>query len=180
MIPARIPATAAMDDHGTSKTQRKKEMHALQDLGAELVALSGDRLACLDLPEPLLAAVHEARRLRGHEARRRQLQYIGRLMRDVDPAPIHARVAAWQGASRAHSAWLHELERWRERLLGDADAMSELAALHPGADLQHLRTVVRNARLEAQAAKPPKHFRALFQALKEIIAEPRFEEAEGG
>lgn len=169
-----------MDDGATSKTRRKKAMHALQDLGAELVTLSGGRLASLDLPEPLLAAVQEAQRLKAHEARRRQLQYIGRLMRDVNPAPIRARIAAWQGASRAHSAWLHELERWRERLIGDPGTLPELAVLYPGADLQHLRTVLRNARLEAQTDGPPKHFRALFQALKEIIPEPGLEDTEGG
>jgi ribosome-associated protein len=167
-----------MEERGASKTQRKKEMHALQDLGAELVVLSETRLACLDLPEALLAAVREARQLKAHEARRRQLQFIGRLMRDVNPAPIRARIAAWQGTSRAHAAWLHEVEAWRERLLGDPDALSELATLHPGADLQHLRTVIRNARQETQAGKPPRHFRALFQALKALIAEPVLDEAE--
>jgi len=169
-----------MEDGGSSKTQRKKAMHALQDLGTELVALNGQRLGSLALPEPLLEAVQDAQRLKGHEARRRQIQYIGRLMRDVDPAPIRERIAAWQGVSRTHSAWLHDLERWRERLLGDPDALFELAGLHPGADLQHLRTVIRNARLEAEACKPPKHFRTLFQALKELIPEPSLDEADRG
>lgn len=161
-----------MENGLPSKTQRKKEMHALQDLGSELLTLSSERLASLDLPEPLRAAVNEAHRLKGFGARRRQLQYIGRLMREVDPVPIQARLAAWDGTSRAHSAWLHEVERWRERLLADPDALADFAAERPGADLQQLHTLIRSARLEVDGGKPPKHFRALFQALKSIIPEP--------
>jgi ribosome-associated protein len=161
-----------MENGFVSKTRRKKEMHALQDLGLELVALNDERLASLDLPEQLRQAVQEARRLRGFEARRRQLQYIGRLMREVDPDPIRARFAAWEGTSRAHAIWLHDLERWRERLLADPDALFDLAAHYPGADLQHLRTLVRGARMEEQARKPPRHFRALFRALKTLMTEP--------
>lgn len=161
-----------MADEVISKTRRKQAMHALQDLGAELVALSSERLASLELPEALREAVDEARRIKGFEARRRQLQYIGRLMREVDPAPIRARITAWEGNSRLHAAWLHDLERWRERLLADIEALSELARTCPQADLQHLRSLVRNARAEAAAGKPPRHYRALFQALKELMPEP--------
>lgn len=163
-----------MADDAISKTQRKRAMHALQDLGEALVALSDERLAALDLPEPLRDAVDEARRLKGFEARRRQVQYIGRLMREVDPAPIRARIETWEGNSRAHAAWLHDVERWRERLLADADALTELAGACPNADLQQLRTLVRNARAESAAGKPPRHYRALFRALKELLPEPGF------
>jgi len=79
-----------------SKTQRKHEMHALQALGVDLVALDPARLASLALPEPLVDAIATARTLARHEARRRQMQYIGRLMRDVDPEPIRAALAAWK------------------------------------------------------------------------------------
>jgi ribosome-associated protein len=173
MIPAAFPPTEAMADQAISKTQRKRAMHALQDLGEALVALGREQLAALDLPEALREAVEEAKRLKGFEARRRQLQYIGRLMRDIDPAPIRAQLDAWEGNSRLHAAWLHDLERWRERLLADVEALTELARLCPSADLQHLRTLVRNARAEAAAGKPPRHYRALFRALKELLPEPR-------
>ena len=169
-----------MAEEVISKTQRKRAMHALQDLGEALVALNGERLAALDLPEPLREAVHEAKRLKGFEAKRRQVQYIGRLMRDVDPGPIRARIDAWEGTSRLHAAWLHDLERWRERLLADAEAVTELARTCPAADLQHLHTLVRNARSEAAAGKPPRHYRALFQALKELLPEPGPDEAASG
>jgi len=161
-----------MEDGLVSKTQRKKEMHALQDLGSELLNLNTDRLAELDLPEALQQAVEEAHRLKGFAARRRQLQYIGRLMRNVNPAPIRERLAVWEGTSRARAAWMHDLERWRERLIADPDTLTDLAALHPRTDVQHLHALIRNARAEAQTGKPPKHFRALFQVLKAIIPEP--------
>jgi len=169
-----------MQDEFISKTRRKREMHALQDLGVMLATLNEDQLASLELPEPLLEAVREARRLKRFEARRRQLQYIGRLMRDVDPAPIRARIEAWRGNSRRHAAWLHDLERWRERLLVDPEAMAELGRMCPGADLQHLRQLVRNARSEAELQTPPRHYRALFQLLKELLPEPAPESAAGG
>jgi ribosome-associated protein len=151
-------------------------MHALQHLGEALVALNGERLAALDLPESLREAVDQARRLKGFEERRRQMQYIGRLMRDVDPMPIRARLDAWEGNSRLHAAWLHDLERWRERLLADDDAVTELARTCPGVDLQHLRNLVRNARAESASGKPPRHYRALFRVLKELLPEPGYDE----
>lgn len=155
-----------------SKTRLKREMEALQDLGATLVALDPPRLRELDLPERLADAIALARGITKHEARRRQMQYVGRLMREVDPAPIRARIDAWEGNSRAHAAWLHDLERWRERLLTDGQTLTELAQKFPGADLQHLHTLVRNAREDAASGKPPKHYRALFRALKELMPEP--------
>jgi ribosome-associated protein len=169
-----------MADEVISKTRRKRAMHALQDLGEALVELNAERLAALDLPEPLREAVDEARRLKAFEARRRQMQYIGRLMRDVDPGPIRARIDAWEGNSRLHTAWLHDLERWRERLLADVDALAELARTYPGADLQHLHNLVRNARAESAAGKPPRHYRSLFRALKELLPEPGVDAAPRG
>jgi ribosome-associated protein len=172
MIPAAFRRTEVVTDEEISKTRRKQVMHALQDLGEALVELSNERLAALDLPEPLDAAVREAKRLKSFGARRRQAQYIGRLMRDIDPAPIRARIETWAGNSRAHAAWLHEVERWRERLLSDAQAMTELARAYPGADLQHLRGLVRSARDEVASGKAPRHYRALFRALKSLMPEP--------
>lgn len=155
-----------------SKTRRKQEMRALQDVGEKLVALNSGQLAQLELPEELHAAVTEAKRMRAHEALRRQMQYIGKLMRAVDPAPIVDKLNGWQGTSRQHSAWLHLIERWRERLLQSEDAFADLTRDHPGADLNRLRTLVRNAHKERLANKPPKSFRALFQELRELIPEP--------
>lgn len=160
----------AIDDR-PSKSQVKRDMLALQTLGEELVALSDERLASLDLPEELRDAVREAKRISKHGAQRRQLQYVGRIMREVDPAPIRAQLDALEGHSRAHAAWLHRLERWRERLLADDDALTELLAAHPGADVPKLRALIRNAQREQAQGKPPKSFRELFQVLRELMPE---------
>ncbi|HET9700526.1 MAG TPA: ribosome biogenesis factor YjgA [Burkholderiales bacterium] len=161
-----------MDEQTPSKTQRKRQMEALQDLGERLVALNKERLAQMDLPDSLRAAVEEARRIRSHGALRRQMQYIGKLMRSVDAEPIRARFAAWDGNSREHAAWLHRLERLREGLVADERAADEVAREFAGADLQRLRSLARSARKEAAEGRPPRSYRALFDALKEIIPPP--------
>ena len=159
-----------MSDELPSKTQRKKDMHALQDLGAELVALTDQQLASIDLPERLHDAVQDARRMTKFEAKRRQMQYIGRLMREVDAAPIRAQLAEVEGHSAQANARHRRLEAWRERLVGDDGALTAFAAEHPGADLQLLRTLIRNARKESAEGKPPRAYRELFRVLKEIAA----------
>jgi ribosome-associated protein len=155
-----------MTDEILSKTKRKQQMHELQALGASLVELSESLLGDMRLDEALLRAVLEAKRIRSHEARRRQMQYIGRLMRDVDPEPIRARIAELEGTSAQATAQHRRLEALRARLLEDDEALTEFAAAHPGADLQALRAVVRNARREAKEGKPPRAYRELFRLLK--------------
>lgn len=153
-----------------SKTQVKKQMHDLQELGAELVALGKDQLAQLDLPEKLLDAIREMHRINKFGAQRRQLQYIGRLMRDIeDTAPIVAKLNAWKGVSQQHTVHLHLLERWRDRLIDEEDALTDLLAVHPEIDAQRLRSLIRNARKEKLAGKPPKSYREIFQVLREAI-----------
>jgi ribosome-associated protein len=160
-----------MSEERPSKTQRKKHMHDLQDLGAELVELNEQQLASIELPERLLDAVKEARGMTKFEARRRQLQYIGKLMREVDPEPIRRRLDAWKSTSRAHTARLHLIERWRTRLLDDEDAMAELLSEYSKADAARLRTLVRNAHREHEAQRAPRSYRALFHLLSEIISD---------
>lgn len=157
------------DEEFVSKTQRKQAMHALQDLGQALVKLSPQQLAQLHLPDALADAVNEAKRLKKHEAIRRQMQYIGRLMRQVDAAPIQAQMDAWRGDSARETARLHQLEHWRDRLLANDEALTEFAAGFPGVDTQALRTLIRNARKEAELNKPPKNARALFRTLRTIM-----------
>ena len=150
-----------------SKTRRKKEMLALQDLGKDLVELSAAHLDSITLPENLKGAVMEARRLKTHEAKRRQMQYIGRLMRDVDAEPIREQLDALEGNSAQATAAHKRLEAWRARLLADDEALTEFAAGHPGADLQALRALIRNARKEQKEARPPRAYRELFRAIKQ-------------
>jgi len=154
-----------------SKTKVKKQMHDLQELGEQLTELSKEHLAELDIPDNLRDAVREVKKMKSFGAINRQMQYIGKLMRNIDPTPIQAKLSEWNGTSRQHVAWLHQVERWRERLLEQPEALTELLAAHPGADVQHLRTLIRNAIKEKELNKPPKNYREIFQVLRDIIPE---------
>ena len=156
-----------MDNEILSKTKKKEQSHALQKLGAALVDLSKERLASMALPEALREAIREAQRITAHEGRRRQMQYIGKLMRDVDPAPIQERFDAWNGQSKAEVARQHGMERLRERLIADDAALTEFAIKHPGVDLQALRNLIRNARKEAAEGRPPKSSREIFKIIRD-------------
>jgi len=144
-------------------------MHALQELGEDLIKLTKERLAKIDIPDNLRDAVREAQRMPGrNEAMRRQMQYIGKLMREADPAPIRAALDAVNGVSRAETARMHRLERLRERLIEDEHVIGEIATQYPGADLQHLRQMRRNAIREKELNRPPRSFREIYQALREL------------
>ena len=161
-----------------SKTQRKKQMHELQTLGERLVALNASQLDEVGLPQQLRAAVDDAKRFTRHEARRRQMQYIGRLMRGVDAEPIREKLKIWDGISHEHTARHHRVERWRERLMEDDDALGELAREHSPLDTQRLRSLVRSAREELAGGRPPRSHRELFRLLREILGEDREESPE--
>ena len=163
--------SSGMQDEIVSKTRRKQEMHDLQALGAELVGLSAAHLERMVLPAELAQAVRAARRIASHEARRRQVQYIGKLMRGIDAEPIRAQLAAAQGGSAQERARHQRLEHWRARLLEDDDALTEFFQAHPASDLQQLRALIRNARREQAAARPPRAYRELFRVLREAAGE---------
>lgn len=156
------------DDTPLSKTQRKAAMHTLQALGEELIALNKEKLAQLALPELLLDAVKEAQRINSHGALARQKQYIGKLMREIDTDPIADQLARWKGVHNEENARFHQLEKLRERLLADDQALSAFISEHPQAEVQQLRNLIRNARKEAANNKPPKSSRELFKLLREI------------
>jgi len=174
--------TAAMRPHAPqdeeleppppSKTKIKKQMHDLQDLGRQLTELPKDKWRELDLPENLLEALAEYQRITKFGAQKRQLQYIGKLMREVETAPILAKLEVWSGNSRQHTAWLHQVEHWRDRLLKDDAALTELLAQHPEADAQRLRALIRNAQKEKEQDKPPRAYREIFHLLREVIPQP--------
>jgi len=163
--------SSAMQAEIPSKTRRKQEMHELQELGAALVGLSSAHLEAMSLPEELARAVREARRIQSHGARRRQVQFIGRLMRDLDPEPIRAQLAAVEGGSAAARARHQRLEHWRARLMADDGALTEFAREYARADLQQLRALLRNARREQAEGRPPRAFRDLFRAIREASGE---------
>ncbi len=157
------------DEAPISKTQRKKAVHLLQALGEELIELNDDQLTAIELPEALREAVMAARRITKFEARRRQLQYIGKLMRRVEVEPIRAALDAMLARSRRQIAAHKRIEAWRERLLAGPGALDELLAEYPGADAQRLRTLVSGALRERDAGSPPRSYREIYHALRALI-----------
>jgi ribosome-associated protein len=144
-------------------------MESLQRLGEALLGVAPARLAELDLPERLVEALHGARRITQHEARRRQLQFIGRLMREVDPAPIRARLALWADAPRAEKARAHLAERWRERLLEEPAALERLCSERPDADRARFAALTEEARVERARGDAPHAYRELYRALNRLF-----------
>lgn len=151
-------------------------MEARQALGERLVKLSKERVRQLPLPERLTDAILEAQRMTAHEGKRRQLQYIGKLMRDVAIDPVQQMLAAWEGDSAEQIAAFHQLERWRDRLIDSDEHLTAFIDHYPDADVQHVRALVRAARKEQQhntqllpGQEPQrKQFRALFQEIKRL------------
>ena len=165
-----------MDEHERpSKSQRKREMQELQDTGAELVMLSANQLAQIELPERLLDAILEAQRIRDFEGRRRQMQYIGKLMREVDPASIRAKLEQWHSTARALTSQQQLAERWRARLLDEENALTLFAREYPHSDLQHLRTLIAGIRRDRIADRPLRNYRELFRVVRRIVASRREE-----
>jgi ribosome-associated protein len=171
---SREPAHSVSDatlEH-PSKTRRKREMHELQALGEALAALPDAHLAAVELPDSLLEAIAEWRRTRSREGRRRQMQYIGKLMRGIDHAPAREAVARAKLGSARDMLTLHRIERWRDALIRDETAAARFAAEHVGVDLATLRRLVRAARTEP-ARVGERHgsaYRELFQWLKEVLS----------
>ena len=171
-MPSQDPtADAAEPFHERpSKTRMKQASHELQDLGEAVVALPDERLAGLGISEVLLDAIKAYKKTRTHEGRRRQMQYIGKLMRQGDPEPIRQAVTDMQLGRAKDSLSLHQSERWRAELLNDDEAATRWAAEHPQTDLQQLRSLIRAARKDA-ALVPEKRsgraYRELFQFIKQ-------------
>jgi ribosome-associated protein len=160
-----------MEAEFVSRSQKKRAVEELQKLGAALVELAPAQLDAMAIPAELLAAVREAQRITSHEARRRQMQFIGKVMRKVDPEPVRAALAGVVGQSAAARVRHKRLEDWRSRLIGDDGALTAFASDYPGADLQALRTLIRNARKEIADSKPPRAQRELFRVIRESLGD---------
>ncbi|MDX1756733.1 MAG: ribosome biogenesis factor YjgA [Marinobacter sp.] len=158
---------------GKSKSQLKREMLALQDLGKQMLALSTDQLNTLPISDTLHRAIEESRRIRQKEARRRHLQYIGKVMRqEEDIDAVRRAIEAFHAGSEEHTRRHHLAERWRDRLINEGDgALAEFIDYCPGADIQHLRNLARNARRDAQKEKNTGQSKKLFRYLRECIDE---------
>ena len=172
------PEEIALEEVGPpSKTQLKAEADEKQALGEALLTLRADLMARLDLPDKLLDALKEARRITHFEGRRRQMQFIGKLMRPLDMTPIRAAIDEQANGSADLTLALHLAEQWRDRLLEDDDALSEWLTTYPSTDAQQLRALIRQARKDAKPEKPgeaPRHgksYREIFQMIKEAMSQ---------
>ncbi len=183
---------------GLSKTDLKKLSDRLQALGEDLLDLRSDLMKRLreqhDIPEKLIDALAEARRITNFEGKRRQMQYIGKLMRQLDPSIIGAVEAALEEQrkpSAKETMALHQAEQWRDKLIDSDDAMTEWLERFPGTDVQHLRALVRQARKDAkatqsqerpgEAVRHAKAYREIFQLVKAAFKQSEADgEGEGG
>ena len=150
-----------------SKTQRKQEMQALQALGEKIIALPDAQRARLPLSEDMLAAVEETSRIRSHEGRRRHMQYVGKVMRREDIEGIRAVFDEFEQEKLRRDHAFHRLEKWRDRLIDDDEALEPFIADYPDVDRQALRQLIRNARSERQRGKPPTNARKLFKLIRD-------------
>ncbi len=157
---------------GPSKSQLKREQLELQALGKEMTGLGDEQLKRIGLPEDVLFEIKEFRRMRSFGAQRRQLQLIGKKMRDMDPKAVREAIDRATGESRAAVALLHRCETLRDRMIADDAALTAFISEHPEVDIQALRTLVRGARRERDAAKPPKSARELYKFLHRTLEEP--------
>ncbi len=170
------PEEIALEEAGPpSKTQLKAEADEKQALGEALLTLRADLMARLDLPDKLLDALKEARRITNFEGRRRQMQFIGKLMRPLDMTPIRAAIDEQANGSADLTLALHLAEQWRDRLIASDDALGDWLSDYPDTDSQQLRALIRQARKDAKPEKPgeaPRHgksYREIFQLVRQAM-----------
>ena len=158
------------DEELISKSQRKRDANDAQQLGKDLLGLSHDAQKSIELPETLSNALDEARRIKKNSALKRQLQYIGKLMRHINLEPIREQYKKLTNHYGKDIKELHRLENWRDRLLSEGDkALEDLLNEAPNADRQHLRQLIRQSAKETKLNKPPKSAREIFKYLKTLF-----------
>lgn len=159
-------------EESKSKSQIKREMKALQSLGEKLVELRPEQLAALPLEEVLREAIVIAQKIHAHGGRKRQIKYIGKLLRNCDSATILQTLDNWRERERQAAASFHRIEHWRDRLIEEGDAALEvLLGEYPDANRQRIRLLVRNARREKERNRPPNSARTLFRYLRDLLEE---------
>ena len=166
---ARPPKIPRIIEDRPSKTELKQESIDLQLLGETLTTLSNDQLDQLDLPELMRDALDELSRVGKHEATRRHMQYIGKLMRDIDPAPIRAQLDRWEMGTRANKAAFKASERWRDRLIAEPDALTLFMAEQPTVDREKLNELLVRARLQAAKGEAPAASRQVFRVIFRVL-----------
>ena len=173
------PEEIALEEAGPpSKTQLKAEADEKQALGEALLTLRADLMARLDLPEKLIDAIAQAKRITNFEGKRRQLQFIGKLMRPLDAAPIRAAIDEQANGSAELTLALHLAEQWRDRLIAADDALGDWLAEFPATDSQQLRALIRQARKDitkpetpGQAPRHGKAYREIFQLIRQAMTQ---------
>ena len=166
---ARPPKIPRIIEDRPSKTELKQDSQDLQLLGETLTTLSNDQLDQLDLPELMRDALEELHRVGKHEATRRHMQYIGKLMRDIDPAPIRAQLDRWEMGTRANKAAFKASERWRDRLIAEPDALTLFMAEQPSVDREKLNELLVRARLQAAKGEAPAASRQVFRVIYRVL-----------
>ncbi|MCK5894830.1 MAG: DUF615 domain-containing protein [Endozoicomonadaceae bacterium] len=157
------------DDDIVSKSQIKREMHELREMGVRLQTLKPSHLEKLPLNEQLRAALEEGRRIKSFNAQKRHLNFVGKLMRVQDVKPIREYLQRLDSQTEASAHHFHQLERWRKQLLTEGNtALTKYLSEHPQADHQHIRQLVRNTLKEQKENKPPSQNRKLFRYLREV------------
>jgi ribosome-associated protein len=163
------------DQDEISKSQRKRDAQELKRLGIQLLDFSDDALRQLMLPDVLLDALRTAKKIRSNGARKRQMQYVGKLMQDIDAEPVRQAIEDKDRQHASHTREFHQLETLREQLITDGDsALPAALAQFPHADRQHLRKLIRQARNEHENRQPPRASRLLFRYLRELQEEPDY------
>lgn len=167
-----------------SRSDQRRAALEVFELGEILVALSAAQLAKLPIPDDLLPHIRDTQRIPSHIARKRQLAFLAKQMRREDDATLEAirdALDAGGAAARQETATLHRVEAWRERLLAEGDtALAQLLDLHPDADSQGLRQLVRNTLEERKRNKPPRAYRELFRELRDLLSEQAAGDGEQG
>ncbi|WP_319780439.1 ribosome biogenesis factor YjgA [Maridesulfovibrio sp.] len=154
---------------GPSRSQKKRDMTALQNMAEKLMTLGPELVKKCGLPDYFIEEVLDAMAIKSHEAKRRKTQYIGKLIREVDPQPLIDFLEDIETGNKADNMKFHALEQWRTRLIeGDFSVLDEILEQHPQADRQRISQLARNARKEKEKSKPPKSARALFKTLREL------------
>ncbi|MGY6555955.1 MAG: ribosome biogenesis factor YjgA [Wenzhouxiangella sp.] len=166
-------ATDTGETEALSKSARKRQAEALQDLGLALATLPAEQRRAIEMPEELREALEQYLKTRSHEGRRRQLQFVGKLLRRVDAGPLLAAVERFQSGRSADAERLHVIERWRDALIADDQAITRWIEQHPDTDIQQLRSLVRAARSEGAGVdaeqRQPKSYRLLFRLIRRAL-----------
>ncbi len=169
------------DGNWVSKTRRKKDCDAMQEIGERMIALNSDELSQIDMDDELRRAIEEAQRIKSHGALKRQKQYIGKIMRGLDAEHLGQQLDRILHKHDMFNAEFKRMEKWRDMLIeqGD-DGINAFMEQYPMADRHHLRQLVRNASKEKMSNKPPASYRQIFKYIREVVDQSYEQDEQSG